>query len=99
MLDNIMVKYDFGYHEFESNKNYTILFDNEKCQIIVSYDELTSLGIINTSNEEIYDFLKTLHKKKVLIKYIGLSRVDGLGIFSINTISYQRNKKIESLGL
>ncbi len=87
MDNNILIKYDID-GEFFEGYFYDIKFDYDKCSNIITLE--------NTSNDSDI-FLKEINGKVVSIQYRGVSRIDGLKIFVLNSSTIRREYKLKEL--
>ncbi len=87
MDNNILIKYDID-GEFFEGYFYDIKFDYDKCSNIITLE--------NTPNDSDI-FLKEINGKVVSIQYRGVSRIDGLKIFVLNSSTIRREYKLKEL--
>ena len=88
MDKNILIKYDID-GEFLEKNFYEICFDFNKCYNIITLE--------NTSYLESDNFLKEIHNHNVSMQYRGLSRIDGLKIFILNTLRARVEYKLNEI--
>lgn len=89
MAKNILIKYDLD-SDLEENQFYTIDFDYNKCVQLVSLDN---------EDEDCNLYLKSIHTHQISVEYRGVSKLDGMKLFLVNSTQINRNSKIESLGI
>ncbi len=87
MDNNILIKYDID-GEFFEGYFYDIKFDYDKCSNIITLE--------NTPNDSDI-FLKEINGKVVSMQYRGVSRIDGLKIFVLNSSTIRREYKLKEL--
>jgi hypothetical protein len=87
MDNNILIKYDID-GEFFEGYFYDIKFDYDKCSNIITLE--------NTPNDSDV-FLKEINGKVVSMQYRGISRIDGLKIFVLNSSTIRREYKLKEL--
>ncbi len=87
MDNNILIKYDID-GEFFEGYFYDIKFDYDKCSNIITLE--------NTPNDSDF-FLKEINGKVVSMQYRGVSRIDGLKIFVLNSSTIRREYKLKEL--
>lgn len=82
-----MIKYDITGEFFESYF-YDIEFEYDKCSNIITLENTPSDSDI---------FLKEINGKVVSMQYRGVSRIDGLKIFILNSSTIRREYKLKEL--
>jgi hypothetical protein len=87
MDNNILIKYDIT-GEFFDNYFYDIVFEYDKCSNIITLE--------NTPNDSDI-FLKEINGKVVSMQYRGISKIDGLKIFILNSSTIRREYKLKEL--
>jgi len=87
MDSNILIKYDITGEFFESYF-YDIEFEYDKCSNIITLENTPSDSDI---------FLKEINGKVVSMQYRGVSRIDGLKIFILNSSTIRREYKLKEL--
>jgi hypothetical protein len=87
MDSNILVKYDIS-GEFFEGYFYDIVFEYDKCSNIITLE--------NTPNDSDI-FLKEINGKVVSMQYRGISKIDGLKIFILNSSTIRREYKLKEL--
>jgi len=84
---NILIKYCIE-GEFHERNSYEILFD---------YNKASNFITLENKNEEADDFLKEMHGKFILMEYRGITRLDGLKMFVLNTLTIKREYKLNEI--
>lgn len=87
MDNNILVKYDIDGEFFESYF-YNIEFKYDRCSNVLTLENTP------TDSEK---FLKEINGKVVYMQYRGISRIDGLKIFVLNSSIIRRDIKLQEL--
>jgi hypothetical protein len=87
MDSNILIKYDITGEFFESYF-YDIEFEYDKCSNIITLENTPSDSDI---------FLKEINGKVVSMQYRGVSRIDGLKLFVLNSSTIRREYKLKEL--
>jgi hypothetical protein len=87
MDKNILVKYDIE-GDFVENHFYDIKFDYNRCSNVITLE--------NTPLES-DNFLKEIHNRSVSMQYRGISRIDGLKIFILNTLRTRIEYKLNEI--
>ncbi len=87
MDNNILIKYDI-IDEFIEGYFYEIKFDYDKCSNILTLENTPIDSDI---------FLKEIHDKVVSMQYRGISKIDGLKLFVLNSSTIRREYKLKEL--
>jgi hypothetical protein len=87
MDSNILIKYDIS-GEFVEEYYYDIKFDYDKCSNIITLE--------NTSIESDF-FLKEIDGKVISMQYRGISKIDRLKLFVLNSSKIRRDYKLKEL--
>jgi hypothetical protein len=87
MDSNILVKYDIS-GEFFEGYFYDIEFEYDKCSNIIT---------LENTNSESDTFLKEINSKVISMQYRGISKIDGLKIFVLNSSTIRREYKLKEL--
>ncbi len=87
MDNNILIKYDID-GEFFENYFYNIKFEYDKCSNILTLE--------NTPIESDV-FLKEVDGRNISMQYRGISRIDGLKLFVLNSSNIRREYKLNDL--
>lgn len=87
MDNNILVKYDIS-GEFFDGYFYNIEFEYDRCSNVLTLE--------NTPTES-DTFLKEINGKVVSMQYRGISKIDGLKIFILNSSTIRREYKLKEL--
>lgn len=82
-----MVKYDIS-GEFFEGYFYDIEFEYDKCSNIIT---------LENTNSESDTFLKEINSKVISMQYRGISKIDGLKIFVLNSSTIRREYKLKEL--
>jgi len=87
MNRNILIKYDIN-GDFHERYFYEISFDYNKASNIISLD--------NTLKED-DDFIREIDGKIISMEYRGISRVDDMKIFVLNSSKIRREYKLNEI--
>lgn len=89
---NILIKYKLDRDDLVEGKYYSTKFDLNKF-----YGTIPSLE--DEFNANIEDKLKIIHSLdyEIGMKYVGVSRIDGLSIFVLDHKQVLRNQKINQI--
>jgi hypothetical protein len=87
MDNNILIKYDIDGDFFE-NYFYKINFEYDKCSNILTLENTPIDSDI---------FLKEINGRSVSMQYRGISKIDGLKLFVLNSSNIRREYKLNDL--
>jgi hypothetical protein len=87
MDNNILIKYDIDIDLIENNF-YTLNFDYNKCSNVITLENTPLDSDI---------FLREISGRNILMQYRGLSKIDGLKLFVLNSSNIRREYKLNDL--
>jgi hypothetical protein len=100
MNNNLIIKYNPGRKDLVEGEFYEIKFDYKYFYGLINdlINDL-SMGSLNYYHDTIeYEiYIKELQDKNIIMKYIGLSRIDGLDLFIIDRTQIKRDNIIEEI--
>lgn len=90
---NILIKYNLERDDLIEGNYYSTKFDLNKCFGIMSIENFYE------SDKIIEDKLKMIEKFncEIIMKYAGISRIDGLSLFVLDEKQILRNQKINQI--
>lgn len=87
MDNNILIKYDID-EIFIENQYYSIKFEYVKCSNMITLEN-------RPNDSEI--FLKEIDGRNISMQYRGISKIDGLKLFVLNSSNIRRDYKLSEL--
>lgn len=87
MDNNILIKYDIDGVFFE-NTFYNLVFEYDKCSNIITLENTPIDSDI---------FLKEIDGRYISMQYRGISKIDNLKIFVLNSSNIRREYKLNDL--